>query len=169
MQIATWLLYKEDQNLPPWVYLLFLGWIPILFVLPIIEPKSFERKEFLLVILSAFVVETILIGFIGKLSVIVKWDELIIKIGFFRLTTMKIKKVEIKNVKVVEGNLWKIYGGWGIKMNLGTVAYVYSGEGGVEIEIGDLYNRRKKFWKISKIVISSKNPRRLMDAIMSMT
>ncbi len=167
--MLTGILYKEDQKLPFWVYLLVLSWIPILFILPFFEPKILERKEILLVFLAILIADFAIIGFIGKLSVIVKWNEMIIKIGFFGLTATKLKKVEIKNVQIVEGNLWKTYGGWGVKTTFGTVAYVYSGKGGVEIEVGDLYNQRKKLWKVRKIVISSENPARLMDAIMSMT
>lgn len=167
--MLTGLLYKEEQNLPFWVYLAFLSWIPVLIVLPLFEPKIFERKEVLLVFLAMIAFEIVLIGSIGKLSIIVRWNELIIKIGFFGLTAAKIKKVEIKNVQIIEGKLWRTYGGWGVRTAFGTVAYVYSGDGGVEIEVGDLYSQKKKFWKVKKIVISSKNPARLMDAIMSMT
>ncbi len=167
--MLTGILYKEEQKLPFWVYLLFFGWIPILFILSLFEPRIFEMKEFLLVFLAVLIVDFIIIGFTGKLSLIVKWNEMIVKIGFFGLTATKLKKVEIKNVQIVDENLWKTYGGWGFKTTFGTVAYVYSGKGGVEIEVGDLYNQRKKLWKIRKIVISSENPARLMDAIMSMT
>jgi hypothetical protein len=167
--MLTGILYKEEQNLPFWVYLLFLSWIPILLVLPLFEPKIFERKEVLFIFLALIAFEIILIGMIGKLSVIVKWNELIIKIGFFGLTAAKIKKVEIKDVQILEGSLWKNYGGWGIRMAFGTVAYIYSGDGGIKIEVGDLHSQKKKFWKVRKIVISSKNPVRLMEAIMSMT
>ncbi len=167
--MLTGILYKEEQNFPFWVYLIFLSWIPILLILPLFEPGIFERKDVLLVFLALIAFEIVLIGSIGKLSVIVRWNELIVKIGFFGLTAAKIKKVEIKNVRILEESLWKTYGGWGIKTTFGTVAYVYSGNGGVEIEVGDLYGQKKKFWKVKKIVISSKNPARLMEAIMSMT
>jgi len=61
-----------------------------------------------------------------------------------------------------------MYGGWGIKGTWGTVAFIYSGGGGVEIE---LINSKQGLLKVklSKAVISSKNPWRLAEAIMSIS
>jgi len=171
MEGITGLLYKEEQNLPAWVYFLFLIWFPILLILPVFKPEIFERWEFLLAILAILFVDLLILGITGKLVVIVRWNEMIIQTGFLKLTRTRIKKAEIKNVKIIEGDLWKKYGGWGIRTNssLGTVAYVYSGKGGVEIEVERSYKFLTLEIKLEKIVVSSRNPARLMDAIMSMT
>ncbi|MEN3039253.1 MAG: hypothetical protein ABDI07_08920 [Candidatus Kryptonium sp.] len=143
-----------------------------MFVLFFMNPELLEKGEVILAILGAFLFEALLIGFIGKITVIVKWNELVVKLGFFGKTMTKLKKDEIKNVKVVEEKLWKKYGGWGMRATFGTIAYVYSGDKGVEIELQEKHPQRgvmRKLVSLEKIVISSKNPNRLADAIMSMS
>ncbi|CUS81652.1 hypothetical protein JGI3_01428 [Candidatus Kryptobacter tengchongensis] len=171
METISGLLYKEEQAFPAWFYLLFFLWIPFVILVFVVNPELQERSELVLAILVASLFEILLIGFIGKITVLVKWNELVVKIGFFGKTVTKIKKVEIKNVRVVNEKLWKKYGGWGIKANFGVIAYVYSNGGGVEIELGEDYYRKglSKLMKFQKLILSSKNPERLANAIMSMS
>ncbi len=169
MELISGVLYKEEQNLPGWVYLLFFMWVPFLLILPAVRPEIFERMEFFLAIFAVLLVDLVIIGFMGKLTVLVKWNEMIIQIGFFKVPIKRLKKTDIKSAKVVDGNLWKIYGGWGIRTTFGATAYIYSGGGGVEIELEETSNKIGKALKVKKIVVTSKNPARLMDAIMSMS
>jgi hypothetical protein len=162
------LLYKEEQNFPAWFYLLFFLWIPFIVIVFVINPELFKESDFMLAILLAVLFEFLIIALMGKLTILVRWNEMVVRIGFFGLRMLKIRKNEIKDVKVVEGKLWKMYGGWGIKGTWGTVAFIYSGGGGVEIE---LINSKQGLLKVklSKAVISSKNPWRLAEAIMSIS
>lgn len=169
MENVSGLLYKEDQTPPAWLYILLFLWLPIIVAaIFIANPRAFERIDVVLAILIGAFFELFLIGLIGKMTILVRWNELIVKIGFLGLRTLRIRKGEIKSVEVVEGKLWKMYGGWGIKGAFGMIAYVYSDGGGVEIE---LINSKQGLLKtkLRKVVISSKNPWRLADAIMSMS
>ncbi len=168
METVSGLLYKEEQNFPAWFYFLFYLWAPFIAILFIFNPELLERSDVMLAILLAVLFEFLVIALIGKMTILVKWNEMIVKIGFFGLKMLKIRKSEIKEVKVVEGKLWKMYGGWGIRGTWGTVAYVYSNGGGVEIE---LINSKQGLLKtkLRKVIISSKNPWRLADAIMSIS
>ncbi|MCS7230199.1 MAG: hypothetical protein RMJ81_03590 [Candidatus Kryptonium sp.] len=172
METISGLLYKEEQTFPTWFYFLFFSWIPFIVALFFMNPELIEKSEVVLAILGALLFEVLIIGFIGKMTVIVRWNELVVKLGFFGKTMTKIKKVEIKNVRVVEEKLWKKYGGWGMRGTFGTIAYVYYGDKGVEIELQENYPRGgglRKLISLEKVVISSKNPNRLADAIMSMS
>ncbi|CUT02199.1 hypothetical protein [Candidatus Chrysopegis kryptomonas] len=172
METVTGLLYKEEQYLPKWIYFLIFAWIPIIFALPLFNPE-FEKREALWLMLGGVIIfELFLIGFIGKMTVLVKWNELLVFIGFFRLVKFRIRKSEIKSVKLIDENLWRKFGGWGVRGTFGTVAIVYASKGGVEIEMQELKQSQslfKKLTKVEKFIISSQNPARLMDAILSMT
>ncbi len=172
MEPITGLLYKEEQYLPKWIYFLLFAWIPVIFAIPLFNPEFEKRNELWLALGAVIIFELFLIGFIGKMTIFVKWNELLIFIGFFRLIKYKIRKAEIKNVKLIENNLWKKYGGWGVRGTFGTVAIIYTSKGGVEIEMQDLkqsQNLFKKLTKVERFIVSSQNPARLMDAILSMT
>lgn len=172
METVTGLLYKEEQYLPKWIYFLIFGWIPIIFILPLFNPEFEKRNELWLVLGGVILFELFLIGFIGKMTVLVKWNELLVFIGFFRLVKFRIRKAEIKSVKLIDENLWRKFGGWGVRGTFGTVAIVYTSKGGVEIEMQEIKQSQslfKKLTKVEKFVISSQNPARLMDAILSMT
>lgn len=171
MEKISGVLYKEEQSFPVWVYFLLFSWV--LFIIPIfiINPNLQKRQEIVFAILAGILFEILLIAFIGKITVLVRWNELIVKIGFFGKMGTRLRKVEIKNVRIIDDKLWKRYGGWGIKMTFGVIAYVYSNGGGVEIELGESYYKKgmMKLMQFQKVVISSENPKRLMDAIMSMS
>lgn len=169
MENFSGLLYKEEQTPPVWFYILLFLWLPLaVAAIFIANPRAFERVEVMLAILIAVLFELFLIGLMGKMTILVRWNEMIIKLGFFGVRMLKIKKSEIKGVKVVEEKLWKMYGGWGIKGAFGMIAFVYSADGGVEIELIDSMQGLLKV-KLRKVIISSKSPGRLADAIMSIT
>ncbi|MFN3134646.1 MAG: hypothetical protein ACK44H_03635 [Candidatus Kryptonium sp.] len=168
MENISGLLYKEEQFFPTWFYFLFYSWVPFIVILFIVEPELLKRSDLILIILLGALLEFFVIALIGKMTILVRWNEMVVKIGFFGIRTLKVKKSEIKDVKVVDGKLWKMYGGWGIKGAFGMIAFVYSAGGGVEIE---LINSRQGLLKVKlrKVIISSKSPGRLADAIMSIT
>ena len=172
MELTTGLIYKEEQYLPKWFYFLIFMWIPIIFILPLLNSEIEKRSELWLILGAVIIFELLLVGLIGKMTILVRWNEFLIFVGFFKFIKFRIKKVEIKNVKLIENNLWKEFGGWGVRGTFGTVAIVYAGKGGVEIEMqepGQGQSLFKKLTRAKKMVVSSNNPARLMDAILSMS
>lgn len=164
------ILYKEEQFLPTWIYLLFFLWIPVILIIFALYPESLMDNEFVMIIFGVIFFEFVSLGLVGKMTIFVKWNELIVNLGFLGLRILAIKKSQIESVKIAEEKLWKKYGGWGIRTGFGVVAYVYFGGGGVEIDLKEKEESfLRKFLKPKKIVISSKNPYRFFEAITSMS
>jgi len=101
------LLYKEEQNFPAWFYLLFFLWIPFIVIVFVINPELFKESDFMLAILLAVLFEFLIIALMGKLTILVRWNEMVGRIGFFGLRMLKIRKNEIKMLRWLRGNCGK--------------------------------------------------------------
>jgi nucleoside-triphosphatase THEP1 len=101
------------------------------------------------------------------LTIIVRWDKILIQVGFFKLIKREIKKSEIKQVRAIDGFSKMQYG---IKVIGRTIAYIFWGKGAVEIELNEKSSNSllSKLTNFNKIIITSQNPTRLVEAIMSM-
>jgi hypothetical protein len=166
--IYSGIIYKEEQNPPVWFYLIFIGWLPIFLIFALKNPDEIKNSDIIfLVVVLALISELLVIGLIGKLTIIVRWDKILIQVGFFKLIKREIKKSEIKQVRAIDGFLKMQYG---IKVIGRTIAYIFWGKGAVEIELNETKPNSllSKLTNFNKIIITSQNPTRLVEAIMSM-
>ena len=166
--IYSGIIYKEEQNPPVWFYLIFIGWLPIFLIFALKNPDEIKNSDIIfLVVVLALISELLVIGLIGKLTIIVRWDKILIQVGFFKLIKREIKKSEIKQVRAIDGFSKMQYG---IKVIGRTIAYIFWGKGAVEIELNETKPNSllSKLTNFNKIIISSQNPTRLVEAIMSM-
>jgi hypothetical protein len=166
--IYSGIIYKEEQNPPVWFYLIFIGWLPIFLIFALKNPDEIKNSDIIfLVVVLALISELLVIGLIGKLTIIVRWDKILIQVGFFKLIKREIKKSEIKQVRAIDGFSKMQYG---IKVIGRTIAYIFWGKGVVEIELNEKSSNSllSKLTNFNKIIITSQNPTRLVEAIMSM-
>ncbi len=166
--IHSGIIYKEEQNPPVWFYLIFIGWLPIFLIFAMKNPDEIKNLDIIfLVIVVALISELLVIGLIGKLTIIVRWDKILIQVGFFKLIKREIKKSEIKQVRAIDGFSKMQYG---IKVIGRTIAYIFWGKGAVEIELNETKSNSllSKLTNFNKIILTSQNPNRLVEAIMSM-
>jgi hypothetical protein len=166
--IYSGIIYKEEQNPPVWFYLIFIGWLPIFLIFALKNPDEIKNSDIIfLVVVLALISELLVIGLIGKLTIIVRWDKILIQVGFFKLIKREIKKSEIKQVRAIDGFSKMQYG---IKVIGRTIAYIFWGKGAVEIELNEKISNSllSKLTNFNKIIITSQNPTRLVEAIMSM-
>jgi hypothetical protein len=166
--IYSGIIYKEEQNPPAWFYLIFIGWLPIFLIFALKNPDEIKNSDIIfLVVVLALISELLVIGLIGKLTIIVRWDKILIQVGFFKLIKREIKKSEIKQVRAIDGFSKMQYG---IKVIGRTIAYIFWGKGAVEIELNEKSSNSllSKLTNFNKIIITSQNPTRLVEAIMSM-
>jgi hypothetical protein len=166
--IYSGIIYKEEQNPPVWFYLIFIGWLPIFLIFALKNPDEIKNSDIIfLVVVLALISELLVIGLIGKLTIIVRWDKILIQVGFFKLIKREIKKSEIKQVRAINGFSKMQYG---IKVIGRTIAYIFWGKGAVEIELNEKISNSllSKLTNFNKIIITSQNPTRLVEAIMSM-
>jgi hypothetical protein len=84
--IYSGIIYKEEQNPPVWFYLIFIGWLPIFLIFALKNPDEIKNSDIIfLVVVLALISELFVIGLIGKLTIIVRWDKILIQVGFFKL------------------------------------------------------------------------------------
>lgn len=152
------IIYKESQRQLPWI-------ISVLIILmaAIVEAVLFysyfyqDRNSvpwYLLAVVTVLMVSLVYLALFLRTTVTVTEDEVIIKtIPVRRILKKKIKNVEIQDIKAL-----RQYGGWGIRYTGKKIGY---------ISYGDKRGVMLHFEKGNDIMISSKDPEALMEAITS--
>jgi hypothetical protein len=159
MQIISGLLYREEQKLPLWFYILLFIWVPIIAIPLFLSSDKDERLEALIAIGVLVLIELLIIGVVGRLTLTVRWNEFRIDVGFIGIFNRRLRRDQIVEVNVVEIEPFKNFGGIGVRFTKDAIGYIYSGRRGVEIKVSDG----------KKIVVTSSNPERLAEAIKSMS